>query len=102
MSADKILQIIPAPAGLNIYRQSKAGNPWHKMRLVVFALVDEGGSQFIVGMVTGSGSNALINPDKLYPDAEITLAWTDEEHIFTDGVCNCTGGCACSGNCKKL
>lgn len=98
--SDKILQIIPPPAGLYIYRQVKSGTPWHKERLAALALVDERGTQFIVGMVS-SGDNALINPDELYPNDEITLAWSDDEHIFTDGVCHCKGGCACSGNCNK-
>lgn len=50
---DKILQIIPAPPGLFLYRQKKNGTPWQKMRLAALALVDEQGSQLIVGMVPG-------------------------------------------------
>lgn len=100
MSNYTILQIIPAPAGLCLYHQKEDGTPWKKERLAALALVDERGSRFVIGLIPDI-NDTISDGETVYPKEEITLAWSDEEHIFEPGVIHDQGGCQCSTPCAK-
>ncbi len=97
---NNIMQIIPAPAGLFLYHQKSDGTMWKKERVAALALINEQGSQFVIGLLPGI-DDFLWSAEELYPNEENTMVWSEDEHIFLPGVCECQGGCACSGNCAK-